>query len=111
MSHLLTAAPQPGPEQCGDLHGAFCKKSPRKILLLPSFLVFSELYFQRYSNMPCFPAVQMEYNLREELIPYEYPLKSSKEGSLPLNLSRVELAHRRWEIAELDRVRSGVGEG
>lgn len=86
MSHLLTAAPQPGPEQCGDLHGAFCKKSLRKILLLPSFLVFSELYFQRYSNMPCFPAVQIEYNLREELIPYEYPLKSSKGRSLHLNL-------------------------
>lgn len=44
------------------------------------------LYFQRYSNMPCFPAVQIEYNLREELIPYEYPLKSSKGVSLHLNL-------------------------
>lgn len=94
MSPLLTAAPQSGPEQCGDLDGAFCKKSLRKILLLPSFLVFSELYFQRYSNMPSFPAVQIEYNLREELIPNEYPLKSSKGGSLHLNLSRVELACR-----------------
>lgn len=69
------------------------------------------LYFQRYSNMPCFPAVQIEYTLREELIPYEYPLKSSKGRSLHLNLIRVELAHRRWEIAELDRVHGGVGQG
>lgn len=75
------------------------------------FLVFSELYFQRCSNMPCFPAVQLEYNLREELLPYEHPLTSSKGGSLHLNLSRVELARRRWEIAELDRVHGGVGEG
>lgn len=62
--------------------------------------------------MPYFPAVQIEYNLRKELIPYEYPLKSSKGDSLLLNLSRVELALEDGrEIAELDGVHGGVGEG
>lgn len=48
VGHLVTAAAQPDPEQCEDLGGIVCKKYPRKIILLSSFLVFPELYFQRY---------------------------------------------------------------